>query len=229
LALASGSGGTHAYWPLVAPLAPETLEHANRALAFALDADVQSTDAARILRPAVTLNHKHAPARPVALRWFDDGATFDAARILADLPHTASSGAARGTVGRRDPANDPLLPIRPWVYVPALVGRPLNRDRKVACPFHDDPTPSLHAFGSGRGWRCFGCGARGSIYDLAANLWGHGIRGPDFRELRRRLATTFDISHAPPRRRRVAEARTTSERAPRRDRNAGQAGGFSMP
>jgi DNA primase len=109
-------------------------------------------------------------------------------------------------VGRRDPANDPLLAIPPWVYVPALVGRPLNRDRKVACPFHDDRTPSLHAFGSGRGWRCFGCGARGSIFDLAANLWGLGTRGLDFLELRRRLAATFDVPHSPPHRRVSASA-----------------------
>jgi hypothetical protein len=201
LAIASGSGGTHAYWPLASPLAPDALEHANRALAFALDADRQSTDAARILRPAGTLNHKRAPAQPVALRWFDEGAVFDAGQVLAEVPHPTVHVGARGTVERRDPAGDPLLAIPPTVYVPALVGRPLSRDRKVACPFHDDRTPSLHAFGPGHGWRCFGCGACGSIFDLAAHVWGLGTRGPDFCELRRRLATTFQLPDGPPRRR----------------------------
>jgi DNA primase len=94
-----------------------------------------------------------------------------------------------------------LLTIPPVTYVPVLVGAPLNRDRKVPCPFHDDRTPSLHAYGPGRGWRCFGCGAGGSIFDLAARLWGLGTRGPDFRELRQRLAETFDLPEAasPPR------------------------------
>ena len=63
LAIASGSGGTHAYWPLAKPVTPTQLEQANRRLAHALDADRQSTDAARILRPLDTLNHKQSPAR----------------------------------------------------------------------------------------------------------------------------------------------------------------------
>jgi hypothetical protein len=193
LAIASGSGGSHAYWPLAAPIAPEALEHANRALACALHADQRSTDAARILRPAGTLNHKHAPARPVALRWFAEDTVFDAARLVAGLPQPPPGAGARGSVERRDPAGDPLLAIAPSVYVPALVGRALNREGKVRCPFHHDHTPSLHAFGPGRGWRCFGCGACGSIYDLAARLWGLRTRGRDFRELRRRLASTFDV------------------------------------
>ena len=71
LAIASGSGGTHAYWPLSCSLEPDRLEDGNRRLACALDADPQSTDAARILRPVGTHNRKHWPARPVALRWFE--------------------------------------------------------------------------------------------------------------------------------------------------------------
>ena len=115
--------------------------------------------------------------------------------VLAALPAAARARRRRGagTVEPRDPRGDPLLAIPPTVYVPVLVGTPLNRDRKVSCPFHDDRTPSLHAYGRGRGWRCFGCGACGSIFDLAARLWGLRTRGRDFRELRRGLATTFDV------------------------------------
>jgi hypothetical protein len=193
LAVASGSGGTHAYWSLARPVGPDRLEHANRRLAHALEGDRQSVDAARILRPLDTLNHKHSPPQPVELRWFEDGAVVEFDDVLASVPKLPASAAGTGAVEPRDPRGDPLLTIPPTIYVPVLVGMPLNRDRKVACPFHDDRTPSLHAFGPGRGWRCFGCGARGSIFDLAARLWGLQTRGSDFRELRRRLTDTFGV------------------------------------
>jgi hypothetical protein len=196
LAIASGSGGTHAYWPLVRPVGPDQLEHANGRLAQALHGDRQSVDAARILRPLGTLNHKHSPPRPVQLRWFDDGAVVELDDVLAPLPELPASSAGAGAVEPRDTRGDPLLAIPPIVYVPVLVGIPLNRDRKVSCPFHDDRTPSLHAYGPGLGWRCFGCGARGSIFDLGARLWGLGTRGRDFRQLRERLAETFDLHEA---------------------------------
>jgi hypothetical protein len=196
LAIASGSGGTHAYWPLATPVEPERLEQANRRLALALGADRQSTDAARILRPAGTSNHKHSPPRPVQLRWFDEGVVVALEQVVSHLRDPSATVGGEGTVRRRDPAGDRLLAIPPSVYVPVLVGHPLNRDHKVPCPFHEDQTPSLHAFGRGRGWRCFGCGARGSIFDLAAGLWGLRTRGREFRELRRRLADTFDAPEA---------------------------------
>jgi hypothetical protein len=62
-------------------------------------------------------------------------------------------------------------------------------------------TPSLHAFGRGRGWRCFGGGARGSIFELATGVWQLDTRGRGFRELRRRLADNFGVpdAAAPPR------------------------------
>jgi len=159
LAVASGSGGTHAYWPLVRAVGPDLLEHANRCLALALDGDRQSVDAARILRPLGTLNHKHSPPRPVEPRWFDEGAAVELDAVLASLPELPGSAAGVGAVRPRDPRGDPLLAIPPGIYVPVLVGTPLNREGKVSCPLHDDRTPSLHAFGPGRGWRCFGCGA----------------------------------------------------------------------
>ena len=50
--------GRHVYWALAEPLAPQWIERANRRLAHALGADMRATDAARILRPAETLNWK---------------------------------------------------------------------------------------------------------------------------------------------------------------------------
>lgn len=62
----SGSGeNVHGWWPLKRPLTPTQAVRANRRLALALGADRAATDAARIMRPIGSLNHKHRPARPV--------------------------------------------------------------------------------------------------------------------------------------------------------------------
>lgn len=62
----SGSGeNVHAYWPLREAISPEWARRANRRLALALRADIAATDAARVLRPVGSLNHKHTPPVPV--------------------------------------------------------------------------------------------------------------------------------------------------------------------
>lgn len=63
----SGSGGAHAYWPLAEPLTPVHAQRANRRLALELHGDMKATDAARVLRPPHTFNHKHDP--PVEVSW----------------------------------------------------------------------------------------------------------------------------------------------------------------
>jgi hypothetical protein len=55
----------HAWWPLREPLSPAWAKQANQRLALALGADRNATDAARILRPAGSLNHKRCPPDPV--------------------------------------------------------------------------------------------------------------------------------------------------------------------
>jgi len=83
---------------------------------------------------------------------------------------------------------DPLLLVPPPVYFERLTGLRVGRSGKLRCLFHDDRSPSLHVYGeAGRGWYCFGCGRGGSVYDLAALLWGRKTRGGDFLELRREL------------------------------------------
>ena len=191
LAIASGSGGTHAYWPLADRSHPTPRARQPRVWPSALQADRHSVDAARILRPAGTLNHKHAPPRPVELRWFDEGAVVDSTTSSRRCPSCPGDRQRRRRRHGRAVATRAAIrcwPSLPPSTSPSSSGPPLNRDRKVSCPFHDDRTPSLHAFGRGLGWRCFGCGACGSIFDLAARLWGLRTRGRDFRELRRRLA-----------------------------------------
>jgi hypothetical protein len=65
----------------------------------------------------------------VELRWFDEGAVVALDDVLASLPEVHDSAAGAGGV---DPRGDPLLAISPGIYVPVLVGSPLNRDRKVS-------------------------------------------------------------------------------------------------
>lgn len=193
LVIRSGSGSNrHAYWPLREPLTPLEAEQANRRLAHALAADLAATDAARILRPPGTANHKHQPAAPVTLDALRLGCVRTADEIVGSLedppPHQQRS---RTLVDTHD--DDALRNIPPIVYVYALTGRSASRDGKVLCPFHEDRTPSLHVYDTPeQGWYCYGCGRGGSIYDLAALVWQIEPRGRRFRELRDRLVNTLE-------------------------------------
>lgn len=180
----SGSG-RHAYWSLWPPLEPESAERANRRLAHALGADSRATDAARILRPPGPFNFKTGEPRPVELEHLTDE-IYDAPDLvehLADPPQRR-----REVSGPRTSPDDPLLAVPPPVYVEALTGLEVGREGKVACPFHADSTPSLHAYDDPeRGFTCFGCGRAGSIIDFGAALWGIEPRGAGYHEVRRRL------------------------------------------
>ncbi len=202
LVLASGTpGNLHAWWSLRRPLSPDEAERANRRLAHYLGADMRATDAARIMRPAGTLNHKHAPPRPVELIAFVPVMESPTAReIVGEIPDPPEARAATVKAIAVPPARhaDVLLTIAATDYVPALIGRPVGRDGKVVCPWHGDGrerTPSLHCYEEPeRGWHCFACEAGGSIYDFAARLWGIRPRGAGFHEVRRRLA--IELLHA---------------------------------
>jgi hypothetical protein len=75
----------HAYWPLRVPLGAQWGVRANRRLATALGSDIAATDAARILRPAGTLNHKHAPPRDVVCTRLETD-VFTFAEVVGRLP-----------------------------------------------------------------------------------------------------------------------------------------------
>jgi nitrite reductase/ring-hydroxylating ferredoxin subunit len=190
MVLASGTGNNrHAYWLLDAPVSIDTVERANRRLAWLLGADASCADAARILRPP-SLNHKHRPPAAVRLEHCDVTDRYAIAAVIGDV----DAGVA---VRRRDRVfaagdDDPLLSVPPCVYVERLAGAVVPRDRKIQCPFHDDATPSLHVYEHPRrGWYCFGCGRGGSIYDFAALVWELGTRGTDFCRLRDDLCVVF--------------------------------------
>ena len=193
--IGSGTGGNcHAYWPLVEPLAPAAAEAANLRIATALGADLACFDASRILRPPGTWNHKREPPTRVATLHLERDQRFEASAVLRNVPDIKLERVERRWMPAPGRAwnDDPLLNIEPAVYVTDLVGRPPGRNHKVSCPFHEDRTPSLHVFQTPeRGWCCFSCGRGGSIYDLAAGMWGMTPRGREFIEIRERLQERF--------------------------------------
>ncbi len=198
--IASGTPGhVQAYWFLDRSYPPAEVERCNRRLALALAGDPACTDAARILRPPGTFNHKHSPPRPVTLLALREHARYTLAELSHGLPadkrprSTASSslGPRRG----RTPLDRQLLAIPAAEYVRVLAGRHPNREGKVVCPFHRDRDPSLQLYGDG-GFYCFGsgCNAGGTIFDFAGRLWGITPRGAGFIELRERLICEFGLA-----------------------------------
>jgi RepB DNA-primase from phage plasmid len=198
IVIGSGSGSNcHAYWPLAEPLPRDEVELANRRLAHALGADPASADAARILRVPGTLSHKHQPPTPVDAIRLDPDRCVNASDVVGALPDPPALARATFTPA---PARgeDPLLTIAPEVYVRRLLGVDVPRHRKVPCPFHEDRHASLHVYETAeRGWYCFGaCRRGGTIYDLAAPLYGYTARGDDFLRLRAELRQLFGLEDA---------------------------------
>jgi hypothetical protein len=187
--VASGSGhNRHAYWLLREPIGIDRLERVNRRLAVVLGADVRSSDAARILRPAGSLNRKHSPPAPVSLLSVEERSLVELGELERSLPPESGSPSARTPRPTSAASADALRSVAPALYVERLTGQRVGRSRKVRCPFHDDQTPSLHVYEDPeRGWYCFGCARGGSIYDLAALVWQRETRGEEFLQLRREL------------------------------------------
>ena len=50
--------------------------------------------------------------------------------------------------------------------------RSLGRQLTANCPFHVDRSPSLSVNAESGKFYCFGCGAKGDIFDLAGHVWG---------------------------------------------------------
>ncbi len=203
MVVASGSPGHHqVYWLLDRPCPAREVESVNRRLALALAADPASSDAARILRPPGTLNHKHEPPGPVTLLVLREDARFTLSELIDGLPEDPSPPvAARPSSGQRTgrtALDHALLAIPAAEYVRVLTGRFPNQGGKVLCPFHADSHPSLQLYADG-GFYCFGSGCRagGTIFDFAGHLWNIAPRGVGFLEIRERLALAFNLTSAP--------------------------------
>jgi len=76
-------------------------------------------------------------------------------------------------------------------YVFRLTGEEPNRAGYLLCPLpgHDERTPSFSCRDTR--WRCYGCHAHGSIYELAGILWDLPRSGADFRRIHERLVEVF--------------------------------------
>jgi RepB DNA-primase from phage plasmid len=200
IVIGSGTGSNcHAYWPLAQPLARDEVERANRRLAHALGADPASADSARILRVPGTLSHKHEPPTPVDAIRLDPERRLSALDVVGSLPDPPAAERAPSTPAvAQARGDDPLLAIAPEVYVRGLLGVEVPRHRKVPCPLHEDRHASLHVYETvERGWYCFGrCRRGGTIYDLAAPLYGYSARGEGFLRLRAELRGLFGLEAA---------------------------------
>lgn len=185
--LVASGRGQHAYWLLERPVDIDTGETANRQLIERLAACAACCDAARILRPPHTHNFKQPTPRPVRLLRLAPDERRPLNDIVGGLP-TPRGARPTPAVPDRAAHGDPLLALEPAYYITALLDVQVGRDRKVACPFHTDERPSLHVYPTAaQGWHCFSCRRGGSVYDLAAGLWGIQARGHGFLRLRHRL------------------------------------------
>jgi hypothetical protein len=187
IAIASGTPGhVHAYWRLVEVASPDEIEAANRRLAAALGGDLRCTEAARVLRPPGTLNHKRQPPVPVELLASRPRLSYALDQLTAGLPSEPVTRIRRSTDAvPRCGASElerALLAIPTGDYVQALTGAVASPEGKVLCPFHAETVPSLKLYPDGT-FYCFGCRRGGSIFDFAAHLWGLVPRGRGFAEL----------------------------------------------
>src|SRR5215212_4542373 len=99
--------------------------------------------------------------------------TYGVDEVVGHLPEPVDR-TRRGSAGGTWRADDHLLSIAPPVYIEALTGQVIGRDRKTSWPFHDDRDPSLHVYDDAdAGWVCFGCRRGGRIIDFGRHLWGN--------------------------------------------------------
>lgn len=189
-----GPGHAHAYFALSAPVSVHGLERLNRRLAETLGGDLASVDAARILRPVGTRNHKYSPPSLVDLVQLDPSRCYQPEKLVGELPAPSPRPAPGSPTGRRvarTEADRLLLTVSAAEYVRVLTGLTPNRSGKIPCPFHDDQVPSLQLYEDGT-WYCFGaCRAGGSVFDFGARVLGIGTTGLDFLKLRDLLASAL--------------------------------------
>ena len=189
------------------------LEQANRTIASHLGGDPASVDAARILRPAGTVSHKHRPQRRSSC-CTATGTRYEVAELVDGLGAGGLDDRARARRperAARTELDELLLAIPTATYVRELAGLRPRRDGKVNCPFHADAIPSLQLYKDGT-FYCYGCGAGGSIYNFAGTLWNLATKGRAFLDSAR-LADFFRAVHRRPSLSRAAAAGPTAARS----------------
>ena len=138
------------------------------------------TEQSRLADPDPVEWHRRAR---VGRRWGTRPSALRPSRVTS-----RSSKPSRGDDERS--RDDPIADVPPPIYFAALADCDVPATGgMVRCPVHDDRTPSCRVYAEPeRGWYCHGCHIGGSVYDLAATLWGLETRGDEFRLLRARIA-----------------------------------------
>jgi hypothetical protein len=141
MVVTSGSPGhAHAYWRLRKPIDADALEQTNRTLARHLGGDLACVDAARILRPPASWNHKHSPPDRVELLEFQPQRRYRIDELVTGLAEPSEQLTTRVTGPRRMARTELdrlLLAIPAHDYVRALAGASADRSGKMHCPFHE--------------------------------------------------------------------------------------------
>lgn len=239
----SGRGGVHAFWRLATPLPAlpreqKYVERANLRLDYQLAGDIQVRHRNCLLRAPGSINHKIG-------NWchllFADlhRPSYDARALVGSLPDPPpefTGGSSVRRVPRRTRRyavslhdEDPARHIAPHDYFRVLTNRDPSEYRFIQCPnpAHkggQERTPSCEVYDTPEeGWYCWGCGAGGSIYDLAAVMLGVGWGSAITREMMREIVgphveRTFGIE---PYKQRMARQRTTQQHATPRKHSKG--------
>jgi hypothetical protein len=106
---------------------------------------------------------------------------FEVSEVLRNVPEVLVERVQRGwkPAPGRVWNDDQLLNIEPAVRHRAGRAGP-GRNRKISCrSTRTVPEPARRPTPE-RGWCFFSCGRGGSIYDLAAAMWGMNPRGREF-------------------------------------------------
>ena len=196
IVIASGTGSNcHAYWPLAEPLARDDVERANRRLAHALGADLASADCARILRVPCTLSRKHDP--PTARR--SEPARRRPAPLRRRRGRFAAGPAGAAAQGRRSCRSSSATTTRCWRSRRTTTCGGFSASRYpapqgvVPVPRRPACEPACLRDGRARLVLLRRCRRGGTIYDLAAPLYGYQARGDDFLRLRAELRRLFEL------------------------------------
>lgn len=202
----------HVYVALREPVEGAQIEVVNRQLATRLGADLNACDCARILRPAGTFNCKRGGRSPVEIAELHPDRRYLIDEIEEIVGRAPAEPADRANVvaldARPRPGDDPatayLRRRSAPEYVEIVTGVKVGVGEKISCPApdHPDPGPSCHIYADG--WRCYGCGRGGGIFEfgaLVAGLLGdpnppqggqQKVRGRDFLAIKDVLLARYE-------------------------------------
>ena len=97
-------------------------------------------------------------------------------------------------MGRFDGPDEVVEAIRQRAEISDVVGRYISLKKKGGrnlwgcCPFHNEKTPSFSVL-PGKGYNCFGCGAKGDVFKFVMEY-----EGIDFGGAKRKLAEMYSIA-----------------------------------